>query len=243
MIDFHTHVLPQIDDGAKSVDESLMMLQKCAVQGINRVIATSHFYAEKESPAQFCKRREKSYKMLNEAITDCSLPQISLGAEVLYFEGMSDCDDLELLKIDGTRVILIEMPFENWSPRMIDEVASIFEKRNLVPLIAHIDRYINLFNKRSIVKAFDNLPVLVQANADFFISKKTARFAQSLLKKGKVHLLGSDCHNMTTRNPDLKTAYDTIRKNLGNNAIMQIEAYEDAVFEHDNEILLSYMFE
>ncbi len=242
MTDFHTHVLPGIDDGAKTTDDSLAMLQKCALQGIDRVVATPHFYAEKESPAQFCERRSKAYQKLTNAIGTSSLPPISLGAEVLYFEGISDCNDLELLKIDGTRVVLVEMPFENWSPRMINEVASIFDKRNLIPLVAHIDRYIKMFNKRSIVNAFEELPVLIQANSQFFTNRKTARFAHSMLKKGKIHLLGSDCHNTTTRNPDLKSAYDCINKNLGGGAVERIEEFEKAVFSCDNEILLSYMF-
>ena len=242
MTDFHTHILPGIDDGAKNTDESLTLLQKCALQGVDRIVATPHFYAEKESPHRFCERRSKAYQKLTQEIDTSSLPQISLGAEVLYFEGISDCQDLELLKIEGTRIILIEMPFENWSPRMINEVAGIFDKRNLIPLIAHIDRYIKMFNRRSIANAFEDMPVLIQANAEFFTNKKTSRFARSMLKKGKIHLLGSDCHNITTRKPDLKSAYDCISKNLGDGAIGRIQSLENAVFNCDNEILLSYMF-
>lgn len=242
MTDFHTHILPGIDDGAKSADEAQAMLQKLALQRVNKVILTSHFYAEKESPTHFCQRRNSAYQALTGTVDMADLPQVALGAEVLYFEGMSDCEELEKLKIEGTRLILVEMPFESWSPRMINEVASIFDKRNLIPLVAHIDRYVKMFNKRSVLNAFEDMPVLIQANAEFFTNRKTARLAHSMLKKGKIHLLGSDCHNTTTRKPDLKSAYDSIEKNLGRQAVKNIEEFENAVFNHDNEILLSYMF-
>jgi len=240
MIDFHTHILPRMDDGAKNTAQSLEMLKLCAAQNIEKVIATPHFYATHKSPYEFLTKREKSYNMLMLATSEKQLPEVILGAEVLYFEGISDCKELEMLKIGDTRLVLIEMPFVPWTSRMIYEVADIYEKRNLIPLIAHIDRYIDIFGKKNVVNSFDELPVLIQLNSNFLISRKTSRFAISLIKKGKVHLLGSDFHNLTTRKPNLKEAFDIIEKKLGKDYVMRISDCENAVFQNDNEKLLSY---
>jgi protein-tyrosine phosphatase len=88
--DFHSHILPGGDDGSRSVNESLKMLSLDADQGIRRVIATPHFYANHDTPERFLKRREAAWSHLREAVEGFSgLPEIVLGAEVYYFPGMS----------------------------------------------------------------------------------------------------------------------------------------------------------
>ncbi|MEF2562838.1 MAG: CpsB/CapC family capsule biosynthesis tyrosine phosphatase, partial [Negativibacillus sp.] len=93
MIDFHAHILPKMDDGSKSAEESIAMLKIQAEQGIRCVVATPHFYAEHETPQDFLHRREHSYQSLQQEIErqglQEQLPQIRLGAEVRYFEGIS----------------------------------------------------------------------------------------------------------------------------------------------------------
>ena len=81
MIDFHSHFLPGMDDGSKSVQESLKMLSLARDSGVNQIVATPHFYASKESPEHFLRRRESSWETLKEALPD-DAPQIWLGAEV-----------------------------------------------------------------------------------------------------------------------------------------------------------------
>ena len=68
MIDFHTHILPKMDDGSKSTEESIAMLKMQAEQGIRWVVATPHFYAEHESPQDFLQRRNHSYQSLQKEI-------------------------------------------------------------------------------------------------------------------------------------------------------------------------------
>ena len=86
--DFHTHILPEIDDGSSSVEESLEMLQLMTGQGIERVVCTPHFYANHTSLERFLEKREKAYKKLVERMAEGNFPQLVLGAEVLYFRGI-----------------------------------------------------------------------------------------------------------------------------------------------------------
>lgn len=87
MMDFHTHLLPEMDDGSRSVEESLAMLKQMAAQNINWAAATPHFYAFQESPEQFLERRSASAAQLQKEMSQWKdLPRISLGAEVRYYE-------------------------------------------------------------------------------------------------------------------------------------------------------------
>ena len=98
--DFHTHVLPGVDDGSASVEESLALLQMEAEQGIGQVVATPHFYANHDTPERFLQRRERAEATLREALTGKpDMPELFMGAEVYFFPGMSDSDALNELTI------------------------------------------------------------------------------------------------------------------------------------------------
>ena len=117
MIDLHSHILPQMDDGSRSVDESLQMLAALAAQGVTDVAATPHFYASENSPERFLARRRHAWQRLAPHLT-ASLPAVHLGAEVLFFEGIAGYDKLTQLCLTGTDALLLEMPFRPWSRRM-----------------------------------------------------------------------------------------------------------------------------
>lgn len=237
MIDFHSHIIPKIDDGSSGIDETIEMLSLSKLQGINYVVATPHFYASEESPSDFLQRRNRCLKKTREATEQLSLPVIIPGAEVGYFEGMSDCEELKNLTIHGTPLIMVEMPVCRWSDRMLGELSDIYEKQGIIPLIAHVDRYIKLLHNKKIVDKLKGLPVLIQANASFFADKKTARLALSFLSKEKIHLLGSDCHNTTSRPPNLGEAYGVINEKLGKDALHRIRANGRLVFSQKKSLL------
>lgn len=232
-IDFHTHVLPGIDDGSSSVEESIGLLQKEAEQGITRVVATPHFYANLDSPEAFLEKRAMAKEMLDAQLQNHpGLPEISLGAEVYFFRGISDSDALGKLTIDNKRFILIEMPDSPWTESMYSEIQAIYTQRGITPIMAHMDRYIAPFHTHDIPERFYELPVLVQANASFFLrGGLTSRMAFRLLKEDKIQLLGSDCHNLYSRPPRIGEAIEAIRKKLGDEAIDRISEYGKTVFE------------
>lgn len=201
-----------------------------AEQGIRHVVATPHFYAQHDSPEQFLKRRRASEMYLREVMAGFKgLPQISIGAEVYYFSGMSESDILSELTIQNTKYILVEMPLSTWTNQMYDELYKIRAKRGLTPIIAHVDRYISPFMTHRIPERLKELPVLVQANAEFFLLRSTQRMAMRMLRKDRIHLLGSDCHNLTERMPNLGMAVQKIEQHLGKETIKQINFYEDEI--------------
>ena len=146
MVDFHSHVLPRMDDGSASLKMSIEMLHMEAEQGIYRVVATPHFYAQHDSPRNFLDRRESAKSQLMEEISrQEGLPQLFVGAEVYYFSGMSESECLADLRIEDTNYILVEMPMAPWTDAMYEELYKIYAHRGLIPIIAHIDRYISPF--------------------------------------------------------------------------------------------------
>lgn len=230
--DFHSHILPGIDDGSSLVEESLKLLEIEAEQGIKRVVATPHFYANHDSPERFLERRENAKALLEKALENrIDMPKIEIGAEVHFFRGISDSEFLPELTITNKRFILIEMPDSDWSESMYSELESIYYQRGITPIIAHMDRYISPFRTRKIPEKFSKMPVLVQANASFFLEGGlTSKLALKLLKEDKIQLLGSDCHNLTKRPPKLGLAAEVIRKKLGEEYLERIENYGETVF-------------
>lgn len=236
MVDFHTHILPQLDDGSRSLEESMGMLQKEQEQGVSHVVATPHFYAQTDEPERFLHRRRAAELRLREEMEkNPDLPQLIIGAEVYYFPGISDSDILPKLAIGNTGCILIEMPFPPWTKRMYEELALIRSRWNLTPIIAHMDRYISPLRTFKIPEKLEELPVFVQVNTSFFLRKLTAPMALRLLREEKIHLLGSDCHNLTERIPNMQEAIEVIERKLGREALQQIELYEEEVLTHQWE--------
>lgn len=230
VVDVHSHVLPGMDDGSTSVEESIELLRAEGRQGINHVIATPHFYAHYDSPQHFLQKRDASEHSLREAMqTINGLPQLSVGAEVYYFRGISDSDVLDELTLAGRPYILIEMPQPPWTETMYRDLEGIWSKHDIVPIIAHVDRYIRPFRTYKIPQRLAKMPVLVQANASFFLEPSTCRMALRMLKKNRIHLLGSDCHNLGSRKPNLGPALQMIEKHLGPAAIERIREYENKV--------------
>lgn len=231
IIDMHSHILPGVDDGSASLEESLGMLVMEAEQGIRRVAATPHFYARHDSLERFLKRREGAWENLRAALENRpELPIVELGAEVRYFAGMSNSDALSQLTIGGGRYLLLEMPAAPWTETMYREMEAIYSKQGITPIIAHVDRYISPLRTHGIPKQLSKLPVLVQANAGFFLRPATARMALRMLKADQIHLLGSDCHNLKTRAPNLGPALKRIEDRLGEAAVKRLQAYGEMVF-------------
>ena len=141
MIDIHSHILPGMDDGSSSLEESLSMARESARQGVRLLAATPHFYATQEDPNSFLWRREKSLALLESAWQD-SFPTLLVGAEVRYFDGISRVEKIAHLTLDHTRILLLEMPFTSWSRRMVEEVLELQRSRGLQVLLAHVERYL-----------------------------------------------------------------------------------------------------
>ena len=222
--DFHIHILPQTDDGAQSVPESLAMFRCCAEQNIRRVVATPHFYPEEESPQDFLARRSAAVEILRTA----GLPQgitLYTGAEVAYYKGIGVSDEISKLCITGTPYLLVEMPFEPWSDTVLSELFRLRYRMGLCPIVAHLERYLPMQEKHIAERLADE-DILIQCNAGHLGDRPVRK----LFSRGLVHLVGSDAHNLTDRVPDLASGL--------NEAFSAVDSYlQDELEIRTNRIL------
>ena len=223
MIDWHSHVLPQIDDGSRSLEESAELLTMLSAQGVNTVIATPHFYPNDESMSKFLERRALAYEKLASILND-SMPKVILGAEVSYYSGISHNEELSKLCIEGTRLLLLEMPFAKWTDHTIREIIERASRGDVTVVLAHIERYFDIQSEK-IFASLQEYGVIMQVNSSFFNRNTTKRKALKLLANGKIQLIGSDTHNVSTRPPTLSDAYNTIEKKFGKDFIYEINGY------------------
>ena len=221
MIDLHSHILPGMDDGSANVEESLWLLDALAGQGVTLVAATPHFYATREYPEDFLRRREQSMAHLAPYLT-MAHPTIRMGAEVHYFEGMSRAAGLEQLCIAGTSLFLLEMPYGSWTDRMADEVLELSRLEGMTLVLAHVERYLAHQPKQLWERLAGN-GVLLQANAESFTRWLGSGRVLQLVRNGQLHFLGSDCHNSKDRPPRLAQARARITRALGQEALWRFD--------------------
>lgn len=234
MIDFHSHVLPGIDDGSSSVEESLEMLHMAKNQGVNTMLATPHFYAQDVSVGRFLEKRKKSYDSLRQYMDDSNCPDIVLGAEVCYFRGIGRAREIEKLCIEGTRVIMVELPFRQWDKEVLQDIKELLENQNISVMLAHIERFYAYQRRKKIWNAVLDLPVIFQFNAEFFENRKKKKLVKKLIENDKPVVMGSDSHNTDLRKPNLDSGYSFIEKKFGRSVIDEIKCVSMEVLKKDN---------
>ena len=232
MIDFHSHILPGIDDGSHSLDETQQMLRMAQEQGVTKIIATPHFYASEISVGDFLNRRGRALQHVRElAEKELGIPEILTGAEVYYFPGMGRAGMLSQMCIEGTSLLLLEMPFTQWTKDMLKEIHNIIEKQKLTVILAHVERYYEFQRKKEIWNSILELPLYIQVNAGALQSRKKKHCIFKLIKNGFSVIMGSDCHNTVSRPPNLRDGYDILCKKFGDSVIQTIDDLGKRILE------------
>ena len=212
LCDMHSHILPGMDDGAENVKMSLELLKQASKQHIAAIVCTPHYYSG-ESVEAFLERRERARIQLENALSKVRFvgPELWFGAEVAYYTGLIQQAHLEKLCINGTNYILLEMPFAKWTPMVFRDIQELRNVYGIVPIIAHLERYLNIQDKKTI-NALLEMDVLIQMNGSYLLSWRTAGKAKKMLKKGYVQILGSDCHSPSQRPQTLGLAAEQMVK-------------------------------
>lgn len=217
VIDMHTHILPNMDDGSLNTEMSVQMLKIMADQGVDLVCASSHYYHFKEDISYFLKRRIEAFENLRLAAhgRNLGLPALILAAEVAYFPGISECKKLKDICIEGTKTVLLEMPFTEWTDAQIQEVIGLVLDRNFRVVLVHPERFLFSKNNKHYLLNLLELPIGIQVNASTLVNWKTRKDGLELLEKASFPLLGSDAHNLSNRRPNLAEGGKVIIRRLG----------------------------
>lgn len=212
--DVHTHILPQVDDGAASMDMTIEMLLEANRQGICHIIATPHYIkGSKQVPIE--KLRQRLEKVQEEA--DRILPgvRLYLGNELYYSDSvLEDVQNGQAATLAGSDYVLIEFDVTVEYKEIYRGLRKAVEM-GYRPILAHMERYECLYKKYDRIEELLSLGVYLQMNAGSVMGGMfdgRAAWCRRLIQDGYIHLLGSDCHNMEHRPPKMKDAVEVLRK-------------------------------
>ena len=224
--DFHSHILPGMDDGAQDEEMSKEMLVRLKNQGVENVMLTPHFWCWEETVEEFLLRRDEAFLRLKAVYDKDIMPSIGIGAEVALRQGVSRMD-CKALSFCGD-YILLELP-EVYGEWIIDEVENIMLK-GLRPVFAHIERPFISYSKRQFEKLIDCRSFIYQTNVSALTSRGIRNHFIKYFLQGAKFILGSDAHNLKGRAPDFDNKSLEGRKLIAS-------GFMDAVEQNSNYIL------
>ncbi|MCQ4022565.1 MULTISPECIES: tyrosine-protein phosphatase [unclassified Ruminococcus] len=230
MVDLHCHILPGIDDGAQTVEESIELLSAHRKQRIRSVVFTPHFNFERTDIKTFCNRREKSLELLSASQEFIDLDiQVKSGAEV-YFSVRLNEEELDPLCIEGTNYILIELPVTA-RPYGLTHTLRALLNRGYIPILAHVERYPYLAEDPTVLYELVMQGCLAQVNTGAILkdNERTA-MAMKYLRWELAQLISSDTHSMTKRPPNIKQAMSVVENKLGGQYIRWLDKNSEDVF-------------
>jgi len=219
-IDFHTHILPNMDDGATDSHISVEMLKRLKQQGVNTVILTPHFYTDKETLADFISRRATSFHTLL-SVSDQLDIRLMLACEMYLTDYIFNYEDISPLCVNSGKYLLTELPFScHFSSSTLDRISRLIATLNVVPVLAHIERYPHLMKDKKCLCKLIEMGCLAQINldslSDGFLQRRTLL---NYINENLVHIVGTDCHNMTTRAPWYLEGIQLIEKRSGRESV------------------------
>lgn len=230
MVDLHTHLLPDMDDGASSTEEAFALIKKLFEQKIETAVCTPHFDPSRLCLSEFLDQRRTSMGRLKD-----SPVRLLTGSETVLNEFLFHYSDLSNLCFENTRYLLLELPyFGLWGEELYLQIKQLMNYYSIFPVIAHIERYEAVWKNKKTIQKLIQMGCMIQMNAGAVIDKKGGYKAFGLIKKGYVDILASDCHNMVNRPPNLSEAYDKIRLRLGNEYCITLENNSKQILEGKN---------
>ena len=205
MTDIHSHILPGVDDGSSSMEMTKNILAAYVAEGVGKIVCTPH-QGQRLQRADVLKSRFAELKEVAKAYP----VELSLGAEIYYYDGMTeDLSSGALLTMNDTKYVLIEFSTRA-DIAYIPDAAYALSIAGYVPIIAHIERY-PYIGKDEYFELRSN-GALIQVNSSSFEKKEYAKTLKLLLKNEMVDFIGSDCHNDSRRIVNFAAAKKYIQK-------------------------------
>ena len=239
MIDFHSHILPNIDDGSSSFEESSDLLKEAFEAGFTKVISTSHYIEEyyeviEEERKNLLKEVLEKTKILSPE----KVPEVYLGSEIYV-----SSEIVELLKkskastINNSNYILFELPM-NTRPLYTKELVYKIIENGYTPIIAHPERYSYVQNDIDFVQELYDMGTLFQANYGSIIGLyggKAKRTVKKLIQMDLIQFLGSDVHRKNSIYPKIPRILKKLEKMVDEEKFEKLtKTNAQKVLENDN---------
>lgn len=242
MIDIHSHIIFDVDDGSKTLEDSRRLLEESYRQGVRTIISTSHrrkgmFETPEEKIAANFKQVQELAKQVADDLT------VLYGAEIYYTSDiLKKLEEGTFPSLGGTKYVLIEFSM-NTPYKDIHSALGNVIRLGMTPVVAHIERYHCLENDEDKVSELINMGCYMQVNSSNVLKPKLfgdrykfmKKRVQFFLERDLVHFVASDMHNLDDRPPYMQKAYQIVAKKYG------VERAEE-LFKTNQEILLSNEF-
>lgn len=224
MIDFHTHILPNIDDGARSMEETIYLIQEAEKVGFEAIIGTSHYmegYYETNAPEREMLIQAVYQKLQEENATI----KLYLGNEIYLSENMiSLLEEGKASTINDTSYVLFEMPLNIEPLNLYHEIYEMMQNK-LIPILAHPERYTFVQKDPELIFDLVQKGVLMQSNYASIIGyygPKAQIMVKKFLENNLIHFLGSDVHRANTIYPRIPQILEKLTQIIGKEKLEQL---------------------
>ncbi len=212
MIDIHNHIIWDVDDGAKTIEDSIDMAKIALEDGIKRIVATPHFM-EDSYHADKDKIIEK-IKILNNTLKEQNIDvEVLKGNEAfITVDIVEKIENKDILTINDSKYILVEFPLMN-IPQNSERIINNIMKRGYRPIIAHPERINSVVNNPSILIPFIEMGCITQITSGSLLGlfgEKIKKTSEEMVRRNMVYVISSDAHNTRSRKPKISRAYRKI---------------------------------
>lgn len=223
-IDIHSHILPGVDDGPESIEQTIRMLHMAISEGINTIIATPHYEPGGDNPS--VDELERIRKQVEEEAFNISRKiKLYLGNEVYYGESaVSLLKAGEALTLAGSRYVLVEFPYGIDIKSMYQGMYN-FLSHGYLPILAHVERYHHIHRRPDVIEELVDMGCYIQMNCDSIVGSllnTEVSFNRRLIKNGLVHFIASDSHSDKMRVPMMQTAVNYMLKKFSEEAVNEL---------------------
>lgn len=234
LYDMHSHILPAFDDGAKTVEDSLSLIDCLKQQGINNICLTPHFYTNEMSVEDFVEKRAEAFEAFRPHIPEDV--NIVLGAEVYVTHYLFNNQDLSELTYGDSPYILTEFPYDSkFGEQTMRQFDIIMRNCGLIPVMPHVERYSHLLDHPDVIEELRDMGVIIQTNISNYADKAPFFRKRKLLKyisNGLIDILGSDAHSFHHNTPEVfARAMQTISDKCGADVLAEMMDTAAEIFD------------
>jgi len=224
MIDLHSQIIPGIDDGSRSIEETMLLIKEAKEAGFNRIISTSHYMTSRYEYDE--SSREQFLKIIEKGASELGINvEFHLGSEIFVTYDMIDLiKQKKASTINGTKYILFELPMQAEMPNLKNIVSNLISN-GYIPIIAHPERYEYVKEDPNWLIEFIELGVLFQANYGSirgYYGKSAQSTVKKLLKNDMIHFLGSDVHRAGSVYKRMPQILDELNKILDKDCLKKL---------------------
>ena len=233
MIDIHCHILPEVDDGSRSLNESIEMAMIAKEQGITKIVNTSHYHPDfrYKKGEELLKELEDFNNVLKENMIDI---EVLIGNEIYYTKDLiKEIDELDFYTLNNSRYILIELPPTNF-PKDLCNIVYELKEKNYIPVFAHVERYREVQENPELIYEVINAGAIIQVNSHSILGKsgkELQKVCNTLLNRYMVHVVGTDAHSSKRRTPIFLDAYKYVSEKYSK------EMADDLFIKNNNAII------